>query len=116
MQPERRRSDGQEKQKIDALGFPLRNTGHQGEIVDQDAAAAQPENTVKTPPPQRSAVKLSAVAQSHFEDLDAAIDYMRSVKLLDEEDMNVLERYLATLGAFTKGLEYAEKHAERSAE
>lgn len=78
-------------------------------------AAAQPESTVKTPP-QRPAVKLSAVAQSHFEDLDAAIDYMRNVKLLDEEDMNVLERCLATLGAFTKGLEYAEEHAERSAE
>ena len=82
----------------------------------QDAAAAQPESTVKTPPSQRPAVKLSAVAQSHFEDLDAAIDYMRNVKLLDEEDMNVLERYLATLVAFTQGLEYAEEHAERSAE
>ena len=82
----------------------------------QDAAAAQPENTVKTPPPQRPAVKLSAVAQSHFEDLDAAIDYMRNVKLLDEEDMNVLERYLAALNAFAQGLEYAEKYAERSAE
>lgn len=81
----------------------------------KDAAAAQPESTVKTPP-QRPAVKLSAVAQSHFEDLDAAIDYMRNVKLLDEEDMNVLERCLATLGAFTQGLEYAEDHAERSAE
>lgn len=78
-------------------------------------AAAQPESTVKTPP-QRPAVKLSAVAQSHFEDLDAAIDYMRSVKLLDEEDMHVLERYLAALGAFAQGLEYAEEHAERSAE
>ncbi|MFR4340077.1 MAG: hypothetical protein DBX91_14185 [Subdoligranulum variabile] len=82
----------------------------------QDAAATQPESTVKTPQPQRPAVKLSAVAQSHFEDLDAAIDYMRSVKLLDEEDMNVLERYLAALGAFAQGLEYAEAHAERSAE
>lgn len=78
-------------------------------------AAAQPESTVKTPP-QRPAVKLSAVAQSHFEDLDAAIDYMRQADLLSEEEFDALERFLATLGAFARGLEFAEEHAERSAE
>lgn len=82
----------------------------------QDAAAAQPESTVKTPPPQRPAVKLSAVAQSHFEDLDAAIDYMLQADLLSEEEFDALERFLATLGAFARGLEYAEDHAERSDE
>ena len=79
------------------------------------SASPQPKAPSKTPS-QRPAVKLSAVAQSHFEDLDAAIDYMFSVKLLDEEDMRVLERYIAALGAFAQGLEYAEDHAERSAE
>lgn len=78
-------------------------------------AAAQPESTVKTPP-QRPAVKLSAVAQSYFEDLDAAIDYMRQADLLSEEEFDALERFLATLSAFARGLEFAEEHAERSTE
>ena len=98
------------------LGVDRNTVGVWVRKAKQDAAAAQPESTVKTPPPQRPAVKLSAVAQSHFEDLDAAIDYMRRVKLLDDEDMNVLGPYLAALNAFAQGLEYAEKYAERSAE
>lgn len=98
------------------LGVDRNTVGVWVRKAKQDAAASpQPESTAKTPP-QRPAVKLSAVAQSHFEDLDAAIDYMRSVKLLDEEDMNVLGPYLAALGAFAQGLEYAEDHAERNAE
>lgn len=76
----------------------------------------QPEKADKAALPLRPAVKLSAVAQSHFEDLDAAIDYMRQADLLSEKEFDVLERFLATLGAFSRGLEYAEEHAERSAE
>lgn len=76
----------------------------------------QSEKADKAPLSLRPAVKLSAVAQSHFEDLDAAINYMRQADLLSEEEFDVLERFLATLGAFARGLEYAEDHAERSAE
>ena len=74
-----------------------RNPDQQGEAV------APEEATCPT-------VKLSAVALSHLEELDNAIDYMRCVALLDEEDMDVLGQYLAVLDAFTRGLEYAEKH------
>lgn len=74
------------------------------------------EKAAETPPPQHAAVKLSAVAQSHFEDLDAAIDYMRRADLLSEDEIVELDRYLALLGGFTRGLEYAEEHAERSVE
>lgn len=97
------------------LGVDRNTVGVWVRKAKQDAAAAQPESTVKTPP-QRPAVKLSAVAQSYFEDLDAAIDYMRQADLLSEEDFDVLDRFLATLGAFARGLEYAEEHAERSSE
>lgn len=76
----------------------------------------QPEKADKAPAPQRFGIRLSAVAQSHFEDLDAAIDYMRRADLLSDEELPELDRYLALLGGFTRGLEYAEEHMERSAE
>lgn len=76
----------------------------------------QHEKADKTPAPQRSGIRLSAVAQSHFEYLDAAIDYMRRADLLSDEELPELDRYVALLGGFVRGLEYAEEHAERSAE
>ena len=42
VQPQGSGADGQEKQEIHALGFPLGNTGDQGEVEDQDTAAAHP--------------------------------------------------------------------------
>lgn len=76
----------------------------------------QSEKADKAPLSLRPAVKLSAVAQSHFEDLDAAIDYMSDAQLLDDEDKRVLEQYLTAMAAFVRDLEYAEEHMERSAE
>ena len=75
------------------------------------AQAEAPAHTAAHPP-----VRLSAVAQSHFEDLDAAIDFMRRADLLSEDEIVELDRYLALLGGFVRGLEYAEEHMERSAD
>lgn len=57
----------------------------------------------------RQAVRLSEAAQVHLEAMDAAIDYMRDTRLLDDEDARVLEQYLAAMAAFVRGLEYAEE-------
>lgn len=75
------------------------------------AQVEAPAHTAVHPP-----VRLSAVAQSYLEDLDAAIDYMSDAQLLDDEDKRVLEQYLTAMAAFVRGLEYAEEHMERSAE
>ena len=119
------------EQKADAVaraakGEPLKDIAQDVGVIPATVSAwvRQAKNGTETPTqpekadkaPVRPAVKLSAVAQSHFEDLDAAIDYMRQADLLSDEEFDVLERFLATLGAFARGLEYAEEHMERSTE
>lgn len=121
------------EQKADAVaraakGEPLKDIAQDVGVIPATVSAwvrqakkgtetpPQPEKADKAPAPQRLGIRLSAVAQSHFEDLDAAIDYMRRADLLSDEELPELDRYLALLGGFTRGLEYAEEHMERSAE
>lgn len=78
-------------------------------------AAAQPESTVKTPP-QRPAVKLSAVAESYYDDLKAVTGYMEQADLLSDGDKALLDCMAERLWTFAQGIIWAEEHAERSAE
>lgn len=55
---------------------------------------------------------LSSVAQSHWETLDAVLDYLQHVELLSDDEAKVMEQVLVSFGAFIHGLEYAERSTQ----
>lgn len=74
------------------------------------------ERANDTPLTHRPAVKLSAVAESYYDDLRTVISYMEQADLLSDADMALLERMTERLWAFAQGIIWAEASAERSAE
>lgn len=123
------------KQKADAVeraakGEPLKSIAEDLDVLPitvsrwvREAKANQltevpqtPERTNDTPLAQRPAVKLSAVAESYYDDLRTVISYMEQTELLSDADAELLNRMTERLWAFSQGIIWAEEHAERSAE
>ena len=76
----------------------------------------QSEKADKAPLSLRPAVKLSAVAESYYDDLKEVTGYMEQADLLSDGDKALLDCIAERLWAFTQGIIWAEDHAERSAE
>lgn len=76
----------------------------------------QPEKADKAPLSLRPAVRLSAVAESYYDDLKAVTGYMEQADLLSDGDKALLDCMAERLWAFAQGIIWAEEHAERSAE
>lgn len=76
----------------------------------------QPEKADKAPLSLRPAVRLSAVAESYYDDLKAVTGYMEQADLLSDGDKALLDCMAERLWAFAQGIIRAEEHAERSAE
>ena len=63
----------------------------------------------------RPAVKLSAVAESYYDDLRTIISYMEQSELLSDSETALLDRMTERLWAFAQGIIWAEEYTERNA-
>lgn len=88
----------------------------------REANASKPKEAPQTPEranvsfAPRPAVKLSAVAESYYDDLRTVINYMKQTNLLSDADTALLDRVTERLWTFAQGIIWAEKCTERSAE